>query len=396
MEVNFRPIITTATQAHFFVGKSLFSSMRSPTSAIREDLHTLTDSAFQAYFLAGVSRTFALTIPQLPESVHQVIANGYLLCRIVDTIEDEATLDRNTKRHFCERFVAVVQGREDASLFSQDFAARLSDRTPPAEQELIRAIPRVIAITHGFSHADIEALARCVAIMSHGMAEFQERDLRCGLATLMDLNRYCYYVAGVVGEMLTQVFCNHFAPLARLKERMLELAVSFGQGLQMTNILKDVWDDLERGVCWLPRDIFEAHGYDLCNLHPGHQNPAFAAGLRDLIAIAHGHLHNALEYTLLIPKYETGLRDFCLWALGMAILTLRKIDRHPYFSRSAEVKISRRSVKVVVLTTRLGHRHDGLLRWLFNIASRGLPGPAPIEQLALSRPPQIAAQSLSL
>nr|BAL55583.1 squalene synthase [uncultured Gammaproteobacteria bacterium] len=363
--------------------------MRNLISATCEDLDALTDSAFQARFLDGVSRTFALTIPRLPEPVHQVIANGYLLCRIVDTIEDEATLDRAAKRRFCERFVEVVQGRQNAAEFAQEFAARLSNRTPLAERELIQAIPRVIAITHKFSPADREALARCVAIMSHGMADFQDQDLRAGLATLADLNRYCYYVAGVVGEMLTQVFCHHFPAMAKHEERLLELAVSFGQGLQMTNILKDMWDDRERGVCWLPRDIFLAHGYELNNLRPGHRDPAFVAGLRELIAIAHGHLRNALEYTLLIPNSETGLRDFCLWALGMAILTLRKIHRHPYFSRSAEVKISRRSVKAVILITHLSHRHNELLRWLFGLAGSGLPGPAPAEQLALS-PPQTA------
>ena len=32
-------------------------------------------------------------------------------------------------------------------------------------------------------------------------------------------------------------------------------AISFGQGLQMTNILKDVWEDYEIGACWLPREI---------------------------------------------------------------------------------------------------------------------------------------------
>lgn len=365
-------------------------------SAASGDLYLLPDADFQAYLLKGVSRTFALTIPQLPEPIHQVVANGYLLCRIVDTIEDEATLDWRTKRYFCERFVAVVQGSQDASAFSRDLAVRLSERTPKAERELIQLIPRVIAITHRFSPADRKALGRCVAIMSHGMADFQEQDLRGGLATLMEMNRYCYYVAGVVGEMLTQVFCNHLKCLAKQQDRMLKLAVSFGQGLQMTNILKDIWDDLERGVCWLPRDVFAAHGYDLNHLHPGDRHAGFAAGLRELIAIAHGHLRNALEYTLLIPAYETGLRDFCLWALGMAVLTLRKINRLPYFSCSSEVKIRRTSVKATVLASRLCHRHDTLLQWLFAVVSRSLPGPAPAEKLALSPPPHIATQSFPL
>lgn len=361
----------------------------SPVSAVGRDFYALTDEDFQAHLLAGVSRTFALTIPQLPQPIHSIIANGYLLCRIVDTIEDEATLDRSTKRHFCERFVAVVQGNQDAEAFARDFSACLSDRTPASEQELIRVSARVIAITHRFAPADQKALARCVKIMSHGMADFQDQDLSAGLATLEDMNRYCYYVAGVVGEMLTEVFCNHVPSIAKHRDRMLKLAVSFGQGLQMTNILKDIWDDLERGVCWLPRDVFAAYGYDLRELRPGHTSPAFVAGLHELVAIAHGHLRNALEYTLLLPRGETGLRDFCLWALGMAILTLRKIHRHPYFDRSSEVKIKRTSVKATVLATRLCHRHDTWLKLLFHIASLGLPGPASADKIQ-SGPPNVA------
>jgi len=349
---------------------------------IRE-LDALTSEAFQAHLLDGVSRTFALTIPQLPEPVHQVVANGYLLCRIVDTIEDEATLPGEKKRRFCERFIAVVQGKEEAERFARDFASSLSDRTPPAEHELIRVVPRVIAITHGFSAEDRAALQDCVAIMARGMADFQDRDLSSGLETLQEMNRYCYYVAGVVGEMLTRVFCNYSQYIAQRREAMMRLSVSFGQGLQMTNILKDIWTDLERGACWLPRDIFRKHCFHLEKLRPNHNDPRFVAGLRDLIAIAHGHLENALRYTLLIPYYETGLRDFCLWALGMAVLSLRKINANPYFSRAEEVKISRRSVKATVIASRLCHRNDDLLRWLFKQAAKGLPGPAPAALLDL-------------
>ena len=49
-------------------------------------------------------------------------------------------------------------------------------------------------------------------------------------------------------------------------------------------------------------------------------DPRFAAGMLELVAIAHGHLRNALEYTLLIPGTETGIRRFCLWAVGLAVL----------------------------------------------------------------------------
>ncbi len=355
----------------------------SVTESRIKDLDTLTAEVFQAHLLDGVSRTFALTIPQLPDPVHQVVANGYLLCRIVDTIEDEAALAREKKRFFCERFIAVVQGTEDAHGFARDFSASLSDQTPATEHELIHVVPRVIEITHGFSREDRAALTDCVATMARGMADFQDHDLSAGLVSLEEMNRYCYYVAGVVGQMLTRVFCNYSQYIAQHREKMMPLSVSFGQGLQMTNILKDIWTDLERGVCWMPRDIFEKHCFHLEKLSPNHQDPRFIAGLRELISIAHGHLRNALRYTLLIPYYETGLRDFCLWALGMAVLSLRKINANPQFSHASEVKISRRSVKATVMTSHLCHSHDDLLWLLFNLAGKDLPGPAPEPLLVL-------------
>jgi farnesyl-diphosphate farnesyltransferase len=193
------------------------------------------------------------------------------------------------------------------------------------------------------------------------------------------MHDYCYYVAGVVGEMLTDLFCAHSPAIDARRADLERLAVSFGQGLQMTNILKDIWDDLERGSCWLPRDVFARAGFDLSEMAPGRRSESFENGLRELLAIAHGHLRDALEYTLAIPKEEKGIRRFCLWALGMAVLTLKKIHRHVDFSSSREVKISRRNVKAVILVSNLLTSRDRLLRWAFACAASGLPAPRRLE-----------------
>jgi farnesyl-diphosphate farnesyltransferase len=145
--------------------------------------------------------------------------------------------------------------------------------------------------------------------------------------------------------------------------------------LQMTNILKDIWDDAERGVCWLPQDIFRETGFDLKKHKPDANDSNYKKGLTHLIGIAHEHLHNALRYTQLLPENETGLRNFCLWALGMAVLTLKKIKRHLDFSRSEQVKISRKSVKATIFATRLTVRSNRLLGLLFHIAGRELKTP---------------------
>ena len=331
------------------------------------------DLAYQEKILQGVSRTFALTIPQLPDRLREVVGNAYLLCRITDTIEDEPSLSALQKSGFSERFVEVVAGREEAEPFAAELGALLSRSTTESEHDLVANTARVIRITRGFRPSQRSALERCVRIMSEGMSEFQQKATSDGLEDLPHLDRYCYHVAGVVGEMLTELFCDYSPEIESRRGDLLALSVSFGQGLQMTNILKDLWDDRRRGACWLPRDIFLEAGSSIPSLPAAQDDPAFIEGLFELVAIAHWHLEKALRYILIIPARETGIRRHCLWALGMAVLTLRRIHARPTFREGQEVKISRRSVRAVTLVTSALVRSNLALRLLFKALTRGLP-----------------------
>jgi farnesyl-diphosphate farnesyltransferase len=151
------------------------------------------------------------------------------------------------------------------------------------------------------------------------------------------------------------------------------LAASFAQGLQMTNILKDVWEDRSRGACWLPQEIFARHGVELSQVSKEAQEPRYAQAIAELVGVAHAHLRNALDYTLLIPAKETGIRRFCLWAIGLAILTLRKVARNPGFSNAAEVKVSHAAVSMTLALTNASVRSNWALRRLFGLAARGVP-----------------------
>lgn len=331
------------------------------------------DYAAQDLLLPGVSRTFALTIPQLPPPLATVVTNAYLLCRIADTIEDDEGLSPAAKAEFEKQYIQVVIHAADPCEFRQALLLALSENTRPAERELINQIPTVIRCLKSFNPRQQRSLERCVRIMSQGMAQFQRHASLKGLNDLNELNRYCYYVAGVVGEMLTELFCDYSLAIDKHYPELMALALSFGQGLQMTNVLKDIWDDYQRGVCWYPRDIFSQHGIELTKLDRQHHLVGFESGLKQLIAITAGHLENALHYTLLLPTQETGLRRFCLWALGLAVLTLRKLYRHPKFKSGAQVKVSRRMVKTAIFTSNLFAQNNTMLKYLFKFAAAGLP-----------------------
>ncbi len=339
----------------------------------RPIVEPLTDLQYQAQILPGVSRTFALTIPVLPKRLAEVVANAYLLCRLADTIEDDVGLNNEQKSAFHRRFVAIVKGEEAAEPFAAELLPLLSSRALADERDLVASTATVIRVTASFSRAERDALTRCVSVMCAEMPEFQRRKSLSGLKDMDEMAHYCYVVAGVVGEMLTDLFCVHCPELQSRRDEMMRLAVSFGQGLQMTNILKDIWDDRQAHTCWLPRSVFANGEFRLEKLDEFHDTEAFRAGLQELVGIAHQNLRTALAYTSCIPTREVGIRKFCVWAIGMAVLTLRKIHAHPDFTSGQQVKISRRSVKATILTTNLTLGSDRALRMLFALAATGLP-----------------------
>ena len=341
--------------------------------------HSVNQAAldFQERILTRVSRTFALTIPELPGDLRTIVGNAYLFCRIADTIEDDVALSPETKTRFHDDLNHVVTGQLDPILFSDTLLPLLSAHTPDAERELIANSHAVMTVTSVFSDETRSSISRCLTTMCHGMPIFQRNVSLAGLRDLDQLNCYCYHVAGVVGEMLTALFCEHSESIAKRHASLMSLAASFGQGLQMTNILKDFWEDRNRGVCWLPRDIFLREHCDLSLLQAGHTDEAFSKGMQVLIGVAQGHLRNAFKYALLIPRDEPGIRNFCLWAIGFAVLSLRKLHRNPSFKSGVEVKITRPTVRRVTRMLRWSLRHDSLLNLMFRASIRGMPKAQP-------------------
>src|ERR1700691_4499422 len=85
------------------------------------------DEAYQDQILPHVSRTFALTIPQLPAALRVGGPNPSLLCPIADTIEAQTSASSAARLGLLHRFVAVLRGREEAAQLARDVAPRLAD-----------------------------------------------------------------------------------------------------------------------------------------------------------------------------------------------------------------------------------------------------------------------------
>src|SRR5579871_5366593 len=106
----------------------------------------VSDRRYQEQILPHVSRTFALTIPQLPTALRISVTNAYLLCRIADTIEDEPALSPAETLRYLQEFNLALAGRASAEMLVEELGQRLSDKSLPAERELVANMQRVLNV----------------------------------------------------------------------------------------------------------------------------------------------------------------------------------------------------------------------------------------------------------
>ncbi len=302
----------------------------------RPDPSQLDDTAFCIAMLPLVSRTFVLSIEGLPESLRDAVRVGYLLCRIVDTIEDDPALDGPARTELFARFADPIAD-DTSPLTALDRCAASVRLSPGPEAALLLDARRVFRCFRSLPAWQRERMRGPILEMRRGMEEYAARSSRgFPIRDLPDLERYCYFVAGTVGQLLTALFREGCEPVGSAVE---DGAIAFGVGLQLVNILKDVAADAAVGVCYLPADRCEAHGLPRSGLlDPAHE-PARLAVVGELRARARTHLERALDYVSAWPLPEgRPVRRFCLVPLGLARQTLAVLER------GETIKVSRQVV----------------------------------------------------
>jgi 2-polyprenyl-6-methoxyphenol hydroxylase-like FAD-dependent oxidoreductase/phytoene/squalene synthetase len=274
--------------------------------------------------LERVSRSFARPIATLPEPLRAAVTAGYLLCRIADTVEDAPDASPDERDGHYGRLLDALEGRGEPSAFARE-VGRLAGKTE--EIDLAEKLGRVLNVLASVPEPMADAVKRWSAEMVRGMAIYSHRPVGAdGLRaprTIADLERYCFFVAGTVGHMLTDLFLVHageVSPATRLALR--EEAESFGIGLQLVNILKDVTDDYERGVAYVPRSLTDARGMSLHDMVSEGRRGAAHAVVGPLFDLARHHLDRALEYVIALPAEQPRVRLYFLLPLWKAARTL--------------------------------------------------------------------------
>ncbi len=278
--------------------------------------------------LPEVSRTFALTIPQLPTNLKDEVCIAYLLCRVADTIEDHETLDGRTRTRLFRLLRALLINPMDRDAWGS-FRKLWPGVSHEGEDRLVAHLPLLLQSFLALPSRTRTYIRNCVGEMLFGMARYGRRgtidDPQFVCRDLDQLENYCHYVAATVGGLLTRLFHQVFTVEAGgvtsggrpehdgPSSEILERGRRFGLALQMTNVLKDHRRDLERGLSFLPPEALRRENGEW-RIAP--------AELRAFLSRALGHLDEAQRFVLWVPAAQRGIRLFCLWALHLALRTL--------------------------------------------------------------------------
>ena len=326
---------------------------------------------FGREILPAVSRTFALSIKLLPGTLGKAVLVSYLLCRIADTLEDEPALPAEAKAVLLDDLLACFDdaGAADA------FPARVASlRGEPAHVRLTQHADLVFVEYRGLPTGTRAAVRQWVGEMIVGMRKFvllYPHGIR--IQHIEEYREYCYYVAGTVGYLLTDLWREHAPSIGQRRyEALRERCRAFAEALQTVNILKDVATDAEReNSIYIPESLLQEHGSSHAGILAGRHLAGTQAALGTLVKLAWHDLEGARSYLLLIPRRAVAIRLFCGLPLLFAYATLRDLTRRPQaLARREVVKISRREVKSLTLLGCLVILSNRGLAWLADRAMR--------------------------
>jgi farnesyl-diphosphate farnesyltransferase len=189
-----------------------------------------------------------------------------------------------------------------------------------------------------------------------------------------DLDRYCYYVAGTVGHLLTALFWLHHGRGPDERRARLEgLATNFGLGLQLTNIIKDIADDRQRGRIYVPQQLTQLVGIRPEQIQDADHRAESLRVMELLIDKAGRHLRDALDYCIALPRSQYRIRLFCLTSLYFAVRTLHRAKHDPrLLDPNHKVKITRAEVYRTVVVTHVVAPVNSLVRAYFRHLAGGM------------------------
>lgn len=307
---------------------------------------------------------FYTTLVVVPADVRDQVSLAYLFARAADTIADTELIDRPRRLDYLNQLKTQFVSDQISWTQVRDIQQAIGPlQQDSAERQLLERLEDCFKLLQGFSPDDRRRVQRLMTTLMQGMEmdltvfPGKSADDLTALKTVDELDRYTYYVAGCVGEFWTDLMCAHRPALASWDLRyMAQIGVRFGKGLQLTNVVKDIAHDLQRGRCYVPEPMLVEVGLKPRDLLDQRNLHRFRPVLIRLVRSAVEHLDQGWLYTMAIPRYETRLRLSCMWPILSAGESLKRVLSSPeLLDSTVRVKIPRSKVyQIMALTTLTG------------------------------------------
>lgn len=332
---------------------------------------TKNEHKYLDYQMKKVSRSFALVVSTVEESFKAQLATAYLICRVVDNIEDCTEPHEWQSKRFSEFNTLLDEPAQATGIlayWSQEAWPGLTDD----ERHLMsdRGGLTLWQIYQGFAPEVQAIIRRWCLVMAEGMNKIEDPlsppllAQRAGIRLLTsesDYNEYCYYVAGTVGHLATELATRFYGFSDATAAQLDNSCEACGRGLQKTNIIKDFREDINRGMSYLPQEWHAEVDYEPISL-AGAPLPWKYKVIADVFK----DLRDATDYLLALPYSAVGYRIASLLCLLPAYQTLLQAveRRHELFTNQHHIKISRLTMSRCMRDAhKLVNDNDGILAY---------------------------------
>lgn len=187
--------------------------------------------------LKQTSRTFYIPISLLEVKLKETVGSAYLCMRAIDEIEDHENLTSEDKQYL----LYSISDQLDGNFERMEYKELLRPYESILPEVTMRLGDWLTVCPSGI----VEKVKESTSVMAKGMADWAAKDWL--IKSKEELDNYTYYVAGLVGVMLSDIW-KWYDDIETDKE----LAIGFGRGLQSVNILRNQKEDDDRGVTFFP------------------------------------------------------------------------------------------------------------------------------------------------
>ncbi|MGH7230348.1 MAG: presqualene diphosphate synthase HpnD [Nitrospiraceae bacterium] len=142
-------------------------------------------------------------------------------------------------------------------------------------------------------------------------------------ATFEELSVYCYRVASVVGLICLHVFGTR-------SDKARQYAIDLGLAFQLTNILRDLGADADRGRIYLPQEDLARYGYSEADLRARTYSPGFVELMKFECARARGYYRKARQQSESLPGPDRRALTVAEIMRGVYVRILDRIERSGY------------------------------------------------------------------